>query len=243
MTAHLHPGSWAEAAELLAADPDAVVLAGGTGLQPALTSAVGPPSALVHLGRIPGARSVRLEDGVLTVGALVPVACPALAPWWGAEGPAWFATPAVRRRATLAGNLASALGPRELGPMAVATGGTVEVRDAGGRRWVPVEELLRSGAGRGVITAVRLRVPERVAHARIAVRSRLSRVELGVVAARGPGCGAALTIGVGTPASRVGGAGALEGAVVATALAAGAPEATVALLAGLARRVEEELHA
>ena len=253
MTAHRHPGSWAEAAELLAADPGAVVLAGGTGLQPALTAAVVPPSALVHLDRIPGAGTVHQEDGVLTVGGLVPVTEPALRRWWGGDGPAWFATPAVRRRATLVGNLVSALGPRELGPMAVATGGTAEVWDTGGPRRVPVGELLASGPGRGVVAAVTLQTPDRAAHHRVSVRARLSRVELGLYAARGRGCGAALTVGVGAPAlavtglgndlERTGGAAGLVDAVARTAAGAGAAADAVALLAGLARRVHRDLHA
>jgi CO/xanthine dehydrogenase FAD-binding subunit len=252
VTAHLHPTGWAEAADLLAADPRAVVLAGGTGLQPALTAAAVPPSALVHLDRIPGARTVREADGALTVGALVPVAEPALRRWWGDDGPAWFATPAVRRRATLVGDLVSAFGPRELGPMAVATGGTAEVWDARGPRLVPVAELLADGAGRGVVAAVTLRAPDRAAHHRISVRARLSRVELGLYAARGPGCGAAVSVGVGAPALPVAGLGdgleradgtaALVDAVVGTASGAGAAPDAVALLAGLARRVHRELH-
>lgn len=252
MTAHLHPRSFAEAADLLAADPAAVVLAGGTGLQPALTAAVVPPSALVHLDRIEEARTVRRHDGVLTVGALVPVAAPELAPWWGAGGPAWFATPAVRRRATVAGNLVSGLGPRELGPMAVATGALAEVWSGRERRSVPVADLLAHGIGRGVVAGVALRVPDRVTHQRLSVRDRLSRVELGLYAARGPGCGAALTLGVGAPAApvpwlgdaldRPDGAPGLVAAVVRAAEAGGAADEAVAVLAGLARRAHTELH-
>lgn len=242
MTQHLHPSSWAEAATLLAARPGAVVVGGGTGLQPWLTAAVHPPEALVHLDRVPGARATRHEDGRLALGALVPVADPALEPWWGSEGPGWFATPAVRRRATVVGNLASGLGPRELGPLAVATAGVAEVWDAAGPRTVPVAELLATGVGRGVVAAVALRVPERISYHRVSARARLSRVELGLCVARGPGCGAALVVGVGTPALPLDPDPAgLASAVVRAGIAAAVPADAVALLVGLAERVERDL--
>ncbi|WP_435748124.1 FAD binding domain-containing protein, partial [Nocardioides sp. SYSU DS0663] len=243
MTAHLHPSSWAEAAAVLAEDPHAVVLAGGTGLQPWLTASVTPPSALVHLDRIADARTTRRHGDALRVGALVRVADPALGPWWGSEGAGWFATPAVRRRATLVGNLASALGPRELAPVALATGGVAETWGRAGVRTVPVADLIAGGAGRDLVAAVVLQVPTRIAFERVSARARMSRVELGLAAARGPGCGAALVAGTGGPALPVAAAGAvledadgeagLVEAVVRPAAAAPLPDHPQAVLAAL----------
>lgn len=194
MTVDVHPGSWDEAAEALA-EEGAVVVAGGTGLQPWLTAGGGCPAALVHVGSIADAWAVEQSGGEVSLGAMVAVGDPVFAPWFGAEGAGWFATPAVRRRATVIGNATSRLGPRELGAILVATGARLQTLNLTGTSWRPAQEILRDGVSAGAL-AIRVRLwrPERIVFHRVSARSRLSRVELGVCAATGDGCGVAVAV-------------------------------------------------
>src|SRR5687767_13480367 len=99
MTIDVHPRTWTAAQAAMLAG-NAVVVGGGTSLQPWLAATGAEPAVLVHLRRIDNALNVEVTGTGLRVGAMVPVSHPLLAPWFGAEGADWFATPAVRRRAT-----------------------------------------------------------------------------------------------------------------------------------------------
>lgn len=196
MTVDVHPRTWSEARAVLT-DATAVVVAGGTSVQPWLNTTGAQPGALVHLGRIAGGRTVETIGNVLRLGAMTPVNHPMLTPLFGAEGAGWFATPAVRRRATVVGNAVSRLGPRELGPLLVAVGAEVGTYTADGpAEWRPVGDVLRDGlASNTVATHIALHKPDRISYHRMTPRRRLSRVEVGVCAALGLGCGVAVVVG------------------------------------------------
>lgn len=246
MTVGRHPSSWAQADDSLA-DPTAVVVAGGTAVQPWLTATGVQPGALVHLDSIRESWSVHGTVDGLRIGAMVPVDHPALRPWFGDEGAAWFATPAVRRRATVLGNVVSRLGPRELGPVLVATGGRIDTRSD----THSVENLLREGLPAGMIaTHLELSRPEKISYRRIAARSRMCRVQAGLCAAIGPGCGAALVLQTAGAAYRLDvevPAGRDDFVEVVRQAAEAAPHAdnvgdTLAALTVLAERVHGDLH-
>lgn len=186
-------------------DPTAVVVAGGTGVQPWLTTTGATPNALVHLRGIREAWEVETVSDGLRLGAMVAVGHSAFEAWFGDDGAGWFATPAVRRRATVVGNLVSRLGPRELGPVLVAAGAQIcswsKTAEPG---WRPAEHVLREGLPNGSLAMqVELCRPERISYRRVSPRSRMSRVEVGLCAAIGPGCGAALVAEPGGYAHRV----------------------------------------
>lgn len=204
MTADIYPTSWSRAVDELA-DPEAVVVAGGTGVQPWLTTTGVTPSALVHLRGIREAWDVEPATDGLRLGAMVAVGHSMFDAWFGDGGGGWFATPAVRRRATVVGNLVSRLGPRELGPVLVAAGARVHVWDGAAEPgWRPAEQVVREGLPNGALAMqVELCRPERISYQRVAPRSRMSRVEIGLCAAIGPGCGAALVAETGGHAHRV----------------------------------------
>ncbi len=65
------PGTIEEAISALEADPDAVVLAGGQSLIPAMNLRLANPTKLVDLRNIPGLSDIVIEDGVIRVGAMV----------------------------------------------------------------------------------------------------------------------------------------------------------------------------
>src|SRR5258708_35708115 len=67
--AYTAPSSLKEAVGLLE-DPDAKILGGGQSLLPLLKLRLAQPKLVVDIGRIPGLNYIRVEDGMLAVGAL-----------------------------------------------------------------------------------------------------------------------------------------------------------------------------
>lgn len=245
VTVDLYPSSWADAASAVR-EEGTVVVAGGTGIQPWLNTATDRPTALVHLSRVAQAWDAEHSAGELTIGAMVAVDHPVLTPCFGGEGIGWFATPAVRRRATAVGNVVSRLGPRELATPLVALGARLHSHGHAGS-WQSVEEVLREGLPPGrLATRLRLHIPERIVYHRMSARRRLSRVELGVCAALGPGCGAAIVIGSGAAAVRVdttdSGAANFVAAIRAQAAAMSDNARRIATVTALAARVHRDLH-
>lgn len=105
------PASLAEAAELLAADPQARLLGGGTDLVPNLRRGIEHPSMLVDLGAVRGLADVEQDPGGLRLGAGVTLAHLAADPVITGNYPAIAeaagsaAGPGHRSAATLGGNL------------------------------------------------------------------------------------------------------------------------------------------
>src|SRR5215471_7668171 len=64
------PGTLREAIDLLASNPEAVVIAGGQSLMPVLAFRLATPSLLVDLRRLPGLGNIAGDDG-FRLGALV----------------------------------------------------------------------------------------------------------------------------------------------------------------------------
>ena len=105
------PASLAEAAAILAGEPGARLLAGGTGLLPNLRRGIERPPVLVDLGGLPGFADIEAGPNGLRIGAGVTLArlaadpavaraCPAIA-----EAAAAVGAPTHRSVATLGGNL------------------------------------------------------------------------------------------------------------------------------------------
>ncbi len=133
-------------AALSGAGGGAAVLAGGTDLVPWLRDRVAKPSLVVDLKGVPGLDGVDMADGVLSLGALVtfadlidsdlvsdelPVLCE-MARVMGSTG--------VRNRATLAGNICSAVPSCDSGPVLLVCNATVSVAGPTGARDVPISE-------------------------------------------------------------------------------------------------------
>ena len=65
------PGTLREATDLLASNPEAVVIAGGQSLMPVLAFRLATPSLLVDLRRLSGLGYIAVDDGGFRLGALV----------------------------------------------------------------------------------------------------------------------------------------------------------------------------
>jgi len=141
----LRPRNAKEATVFLADHRDAVLIAGGTALQLAWTD--GPPATLIAVDALPEAQGLRMEDGMLRIGAamqletlrtnaLVQEQAPLLARACGEIGAL-----GVRNIATLGGNIAWRMG--DTLPALLVSGAEAELAD--GRR-LPLAGLLKAGS-------------------------------------------------------------------------------------------------
>ena len=166
--AYHRPNSVQEAVQLLAADPDAKVLAGGHSLLPAMKLRLANPSAIVDIGRIGGLRGISINrDGGATIGALTTYqdlldaqelkqAYPIIGETANVVG-----DPQVRARGTLGGALAHADPAADFTAVMLALNASVTATGGGGERTVPVDELFvglltTSLAPEEIITSIRV---------------------------------------------------------------------------------------
>ena len=146
MTYH-QPRSREEAAALLAADPSARVLAGGTDLIVQMRSGRIAPGAVIDIKRISAMQAVQGHDGGFTIGAAMP--CTGLkqakdlaAAWPGVvEAANLIGSVQVRNRATMAGTLCTAPPAAEAVRALLAAGAPALVAGRKGGRWGRVEEI------------------------------------------------------------------------------------------------------
>jgi len=145
---YLRPATVADAlAALAAGGDDARVIAGGQSLMPMLNMRLVQPRLLIDLGRLEELRTLRADDGWLTVGAAVTqaevLARPTLArevPLLAAALP-WVGHFQTRNRGTLCGSVAHADPSAETPLCLVATGGEVVLRSAKRRRTVAAADF------------------------------------------------------------------------------------------------------
>lgn len=142
------PATLTEALELLQArGDDAKPLAGGQSLVPMLTLRLARPAVVVDLDRLRELRTVRHDNGVLEIGALVRhralehgegslIACPLLQ-----EAAALIGNVRVRALGTIGGSLAHADPAAELPAVVRALDGTVVVRSVRGERVIPAGDF------------------------------------------------------------------------------------------------------
>jgi carbon-monoxide dehydrogenase medium subunit len=136
-----------EAIDLLAADPEAVVIAGGQSLMPVLAFRLAAPSMLVDLRRVPGLDTVDIGDAGVRLGARVrwrdieddarlAIAHPLLR-----EAIGHVAHYQIRNRGTVGGSLAHADPAAELPGIAVACDAEITLVGAAGARTVDAGEF------------------------------------------------------------------------------------------------------
>jgi len=144
---YVKPGSLPEALALLAEHGrEAAVLAGGTDLVSWMRDALVAPEVVIDLKGVPGLGSIALVDGTLSLGALatfsdvlrspvVAAAFPVLAEMAGT-----VASVGIRNRATVAGNLCSAVPSNDAGPVLLAAGASLQVAGLQVERTVPLAD-------------------------------------------------------------------------------------------------------
>lgn len=144
---YLKPQSISEALKLLSKHKAAQVLAGGTDLVGNLKEGAGAvPSLVMDIKGLRELKKIEVKSGSLHIGALVtfsevidskviaqkfPVLC---------EIAKKVASVGIRNRATLVGNICSAVPCLDSGPVLVAMGGFVHVKSTKGARKIPAEK-------------------------------------------------------------------------------------------------------
>jgi len=144
------PATLEQACELLRDFGDeGVALAGGTDVVVDLRRGAMGARHLVSLRELGELRGIRVEDGVLRIGALTTPAELGAAAEIEAVRPELldavrgFAGPQIRNVATVGGNLCTAASCGDLAPMLIALGASVRVVGPGGEREMALEELFR----------------------------------------------------------------------------------------------------
>jgi carbon-monoxide dehydrogenase medium subunit len=141
--------STAEAGQLLAAHPDAKLLAGGHSLIPILKLRLAAPESVIDIGRIAELKGISVSDGAVRIGALTTHAQIASSSDVRqhaaglAEAAAQIGDPAVRNRGTIGGNIAHADPASDLPTILVALGATVHTIGPKGARTIAAGEFFK----------------------------------------------------------------------------------------------------
>ncbi len=164
----VEPETIPEAIEVLAGlDGEARIIAGGTALVPTMRLGLVAPDRLVSLHRIAGLADIRVDKGMLEIGAMASLSAlvrhGAVRDGWPllARAAARVATPAIRSSATLGGNLCYAEAASDPAPALLCLEAQVRVADSVGERVVPIGEFFtgfyETAVAQGeILTAVRV---------------------------------------------------------------------------------------
>lgn len=144
----LKPQTLTEALEMLAADSDALPIAGGTNLIVDVRSGKLAPEMVIDLSNLEGLSDIVIIDSEITIGSRVTIAqlldSPIIkqhAPVLGAAAKT-FANTLIRNRATVGGNLVNAAPCSDTAPALLVLDAEVELQCSTGSRWLPLSEFL-----------------------------------------------------------------------------------------------------
>ncbi len=144
---YVRPASLAEVCEILAADEDARIIAGGQTLIPMLAMRLARPAKLVDILRLRELHGIRTEEDAVVIGAVtrqveversdivrrsLPLLTKAL-PWVG--------HPPTRNRGTVGGSIANADPSAEIPLVAVTLGAEIEIANPTDRMRMPADEF------------------------------------------------------------------------------------------------------
>jgi xanthine dehydrogenase small subunit len=139
------PRSSDELAAALEADPDAVLLAGGTDIGLWVTQQLRDLPSIIYIGEVAELKRIRSEAAGIVIGAAVP-----LTEGWGAIVAAYpqlaelaqrFGSPPVRNSGTLCGNIANGSPIGDAMPALIALGASIELRCGGHTRQLPLDRF------------------------------------------------------------------------------------------------------
>ncbi|SNB57057.1 xanthine dehydrogenase small subunit [Arboricoccus pini] len=132
-------------ADLLAANPEAVVLAGGTDIGLWVTKQDRPLPLLVWLGRVDELRQIedRGQDIVIGAGVTYEQAAAAMAGLGPDAAGLWrrIASPPIRNAGTIGGNISNGSPIGDTPPFLIALGASLELRHGQERRSLPLEDF------------------------------------------------------------------------------------------------------
>ena len=188
---------------LIGASGIAKILSGGTDLLVQLRSGRAKPDLIVDVKRIPDLAGIRERDGGFEIGAATSGAAIGehgglRKAWPGVvEAANLIGSTQVQGRATLAGNLCNASPAADSVPALIAARATCVVAGSGGRREVPVENVVtgpgRTSLGRDEFI-VAFRLPKRPPRSSDAYLRFIPRTEMDIAVV---GAGVSLTLDAG----------------------------------------------
>jgi CO/xanthine dehydrogenase FAD-binding subunit len=152
----LRPVSWEEALAAKAAHPTALPLAGGTDVMVEINFDHRRPEQLLDLSRIDELRGWDVGEGKVALGAAVPYS--RIMEHLRAELPGLslashtVASPQIRNRGSVGGNLGTASPAGDAHPALLAAGAEVEVESVRGTRLIPVDAFF-TGVKRNALAA------------------------------------------------------------------------------------------
>jgi carbon-monoxide dehydrogenase medium subunit len=145
---YFRPRDIAEALKILEEfQGKARLLAGGTDLIPQIRNRETRPRVLVDITQIPGLDEIKLEDGVIRIGALVTHAQVAQSPLLRekalalTEGASQLGSPQIRNLGTIAGNIVSGQPGADTTIPLLVLDAKVKVKSKKGERIVPLTEF------------------------------------------------------------------------------------------------------
>lgn len=141
---YFKPATQAQALKLLAKYKKSAILAGGTDLLNQLKDGSEQPEAVIDIKGLAALRKLKVAKGRLFIGALVTFSelieseivkrrFPLIV-----ETARTVGSPGIRNRATMAGNICSAVPCLDSGPLLLAYDATVNTIGAGGKRDIPI---------------------------------------------------------------------------------------------------------
>ncbi|HTB01675.1 MAG TPA: FAD binding domain-containing protein [Bradyrhizobium sp.] len=144
---YVRPASLHEACELLAADDDARLIAGGQTLVPMLAMRLARPAKLIDILRLPELAGISEENGTVAVGATTRQAQAERDPVIRASVPMlarvlpWVGHPPTRNRGTIGGSIANADPAAEIPLVAVTLGAEIMLATTDGTRSMPADDF------------------------------------------------------------------------------------------------------
>jgi xanthine dehydrogenase small subunit len=255
MTTFLAPRTLDEALAARRANPDFVVLAGGTDLLVGAHRRPEPPGVIDLFGLVDLVGVTVEADGSVVIGAATPFAAIARSVWVGRELPCLAAAARevgalqIQNRATLGGNIATSSPVGDSLPVLLALDAEIEVASQDGQRIIPYQHFCtgyrRTALGPDELI-VAVRVPPRPPGLRQFWRKvgtrRAQSIAKVSVAATGRVAGGAvaeLRIGLGAVADRPVRARAVEAAVIGQPVGGDLGARAAAALAGEIRPIDD----
>jgi len=141
------PGTVADALRVIAANPGAMVLAGGTDLLVQYQTGTRRPPAFVDVKRIPELMQIAADAGGVTIGAAVPAveicAHSTIKAWWPGlvDGVHLIGSTQIQGRCSIGGNLCNASPAADSVCSLIVDRGVAIIAGPTGERQVPVEQF------------------------------------------------------------------------------------------------------
>jgi carbon-monoxide dehydrogenase medium subunit len=186
------PRTIADALQVMAAEPEARVLAGGTDLLIQYHAGFRRPSLFLDVKHIPDLMRIDADDDGVTIGAAVPavdiVAHPAIRAWWPGlvDAVRLIGSTQIQGRCTLGGNLCNASPAADSTCALIVNRAVASIAGAAAMRTVPVETFV-TAPGRTVLDRgellVSVRLPKPLAHAGDAYQRLIPRSEMDIAVA------------------------------------------------------------